>query len=113
MGRPKKVIEPENSATKEEKTTCDVYKMTFFKTKNGKEWMPGERYKVVISPTSERVKTPKGFTKINEWTDTFIVSESNYDFTEDMKSGYLTFQGNIGYFPPTNFIYPKVEETLQ
>ena len=87
------------------------YKMTYFKTKNGKEWMPMERYKVVISPVSERVKAPKGFTKIPDWTQTFYISESNYDFTEDMKSGYLTFQGNIGYFPPTHFIYPEIPKT--
>ena len=83
------------------------YKMTYFKTKNGKDWMPGERYKVVISPVSERVKSPKGFTKISEWTQEFYISESNYDFTDDMKSGYMTFQGDIGYFPPTHFISPK------
>jgi len=86
------------------------YKMTFFKTKNGKEWMTMERYKAVISPVSERVKAPKGFTKVPEWTQTFHISECNYDFTEDMKSGYLTFQGKIGYFPPSHFIYPNVGE---
>lgn len=82
-------------------------KMTFFKTKNGKEWMPLERYKAVISPVSERVKAPKGFVRITEWTQTFVPSECNYDFTEDMKSGYLTFQGKMGYFPPSNFITPE------
>ena len=93
------------------KDTEGTYKMTFFKTKNGKEWMPLERYKAVISPVSERVKSPKGFTKINEWTQIFNINECNYDFTEDMKSGYLTFQGNIGYFPPSHFIYPEVKKS--
>lgn len=90
----------------------DTFKITYFKTKNGKEWMTGERYKVVISPPNERVKSPKGFTKIPDWTETFIPAENNYDWTEDMKTGYITFQGNIGYFPPVNFITPKIPEVL-
>ena len=90
----------------------DTLKITYFKTKNGKDWMPGERYKVVISPLSERVKAPKGFVRISDWTETFIPAENNYDWTEDMKTGYITFQGNIGYFPPVNFITPKIPEAL-
>lgn len=94
---------------KEEKE--GVYKVTYFKTKNGKDWMTLERYKMVISPLNEKVKAPKGFVRVSEWTDTIDIENTNYDFTEDMKSGYLTFQGNVGYFPPSHFIYPEIPKT--
>lgn len=114
MGRPKKVIDS-GTTTEEIKKNAETgtFKMTFFKTKNGKDWMVCERYKVVISPPNERVKIPKGFTKIPEWTEIFNIDDSSYDFTEDMKTGYITFQGDVGYFPPTHFVYPKIDLTTE